>query len=99
MSKKEKNDNLRFIGKVKVEDGQYGKFSKIVMDNTYATNKDGVENKYYKGNLFWVDAETGKTYLVKQMMLKGVHESAANHGFTKSICLDLSSQYHVTEQE
>lgn len=96
---KEKNENLRYVAKVAVSEGQHGKFNKIIVDNPNPLTKDGEPNKYYQGNLFWVDSETGKSYLVKQMSVKGVSQKAREHGFVQSLVIDLGSEYHVQEQE
>lgn len=94
---KKQNPNRRFVGKVKNQKGQYGDFQKILIDNPTPANEDGSENKYYKGSLIWLDAETGKKFLVKQISLRGVPDSSRQKGFVSSISIDLDSTYEVQE--
>lgn len=96
---KKQNPSRRYVGKVKSQKGQYGDFLKIWVDNPNPNNEDGSGNKYYKGSLIWLDAETGKKYLVKQLSVRGVPESAAKSGFLQSISIDLDSTYEVQELE
>ena len=81
----------RYIGKVKEMDGKFGKFSNILIDNP------DMSNEYSKGSLIWIDKESGKKYLVKQIAVKGVHEDALAKGFVNSIMIDLSNEYQVQE--
>lgn len=102
MSEKTKNENRRYIGKVKQQTGAYGSFLKLLIDNPTPTRLDKstnlqVEDKYNKGVLIWCDNETGKKYLIKQMSVRGVPEDAAAKGFTNSISLDLDNEYEVEE--
>lgn len=94
---KKQNPNRRYVGKVRSQKGQYGDFLKILVDNPSPANEDGTANQYYKGSLIWLDAETGKKYLVKQLSVRGVPESARKSGFLQSISVDLDSSYEVEE--
>lgn len=94
---KKQNPLRRFLGKVKNFTGQYGTFQKVLIDNPVPNNEDGSANQYYKGSLLWLDAATGKKYLVKQMAVMGVPAKAAENGFISSIAIDLDSEYHVQE--
>lgn len=96
------NANRRFLGKVKQQQGQYGAFLKLLIDNPSPTKIDKatnteVEDKYNKGVLLWCDNETGKKYLIKQMSVRGVSDEAKQKGFTNSISIDLDSEYEVQE--
>lgn len=98
----EKKANRRFLGKVKQQEGQYGAFLKLLIDNPTPTKLDKatnteVEDKYNKGVLIWCDNETGKKYLVKQMSVRGVSEEASKKGFTNSVSIDLDSEYEVQD--
>ena len=92
---------LRFIGKVKsrICNGATGQFQKfaIWIDNPSAVNADGTPNTFHKGTLLWLDAETGKKYIVKQIELAGVGEASAKQGFVNSLKLDLADSYHVDD--
>ena len=99
MSEKKKNPDLRYIAKVKTVETKYGAMYKVDVENPYPTNKDGQPNQYYKGNLIWVDAQTGKQYVVKQATLKGVSDTAREKGYTNSICIDLGSDYDVIKPQ
>ena len=68
---------------------------KVLIDNPNPANEDGSANQYYKGSLLWLDAETGKKYLVKQISVRGVPKNAQDKGFTSSISIDLDSAYEV----
>lgn len=94
---KQQNPNRRFIGKVKQQQGKFGTFNKIYVDNPNPNNQDGTPNAYYKGSLIWVDQETGKKYLVKQLSVRGVPQSALQKGFLQSISIDLDSEYEVQD--
>lgn len=94
---KKQNPNRRYVGKVKTQKGQYGDFQKVLVDNPNPNNEDGSENKYYKGSLIWLDAETGKKYLVKQLSVRGAPKAAQEKGFHSSISIDLDSTYEVQE--
>jgi hypothetical protein len=94
-NQKPQNPNRRFVGKKKTQNGQYGAFEKIYLDNPYPTNQDGTPNQFHKGMLLWCDAATGKKYLVKQLSLRGVSQDALNKGFTNSISIDLDNAYEV----
>ncbi len=96
-NEKQQNLNRRFLGKVKTQTGKYGDFQKILIDNPTPANADGSENTYYKGSLIWLDSETGKKYLVKQISVRGAPEAARQKGFHNSISIDLDSEYEVTE--
>lgn len=102
MADKEQNANRRFLGKVKQQQGQFGAFLKLLIDNPSPTKLDKatnveVEDKYNKGVLIWCDNETGKKYLVKQMSVRGVSAEAQAKGFTNSVSIDLDSEYEVQE--
>lgn len=94
---KKKNENRRYLGKVKGQKGQYGDFFKILVDNPMPNNEDGTPNTYNKGCLIWLDAATGKKYLVKQLSVRGVSDQARDKGFVQSITIDLDSTYEVQE--
>lgn len=104
MSDQQENKNplRRFIGKVRQQQGQFGAFLKLVIDNPTPTRLDKdtnteVEDPYNKGVLIWCDNETGKKYLVKQLGVRGVSKEAAAKGFTNSISIDLDSEYEAQE--
>lgn len=96
----EKKANRRYLGKLRTTNGKYGPIQKIYMDNLNATNQDGSPNKYYKGALIWVDAETGKQYHVKQMSIfvpkEGMSQDNLQKGFSCFITLNLEDSYEVT---
>jgi hypothetical protein len=94
---KKKNPNRRYVGKVKTQKGQYGDFQKILVDNPKPNKEDGSANEYYRGSLVWLDAATGKKYLVKQLSVRGAPESSRAKGFLSSISIDLDSSYEVEE--
>lgn len=102
-NKKPKNENDRYIAKVKVKEftnSQTGaKFEKLTVwvDNPFPENKDGSPNNYYKGALIWLDAQTGKYYQVVQLDLTNTSSADQERGFTNSLKIDLGSQYHVKE--
>lgn len=89
----------RFIGSVQSVDSKNGKFQKIVMSNLSPENQDGTANKYYKGALVWIDAETGKTYQVKQLAISvpkdGMSDGQAKHGFESNISINLNDEYQA----
>lgn len=93
MSDNKKYENNRFIGKIRETSGQFGKFLTILLDNINPTNKDNTPNQYYKGNLIWLDQQTGKKYLVKRIAIKGINQN--DKGDINSIMLDLGDQYQV----
>lgn len=92
-----KPSKKRYIGKVKKYDGKFGVFQKILIDNTEYLNADGTPNTFYKGNLLWIDGETGKQYIVKLLHIKGVSAESNAAGFTNSIMIDLLDEYCVKE--
>lgn len=99
---KENKPNRRFIAKVRQQQGAYGAFLKICIDNPSPTKIDKstnteVADPYNKGVLLWCDNETGKKYLVKQLSVKGVTEEAQQKGFTNSVSIDLDNEYEVQE--
>jgi hypothetical protein len=98
MSNQRNKENDRYIGKVKanVIKSQNGDFVKntVMMENFDPQNKDGSQNQYYQGALIFVD-KTGKKYLVKQIELAGVSESASNRGFINSLRINLEDPYQV----
>lgn len=92
----------RFIGKIQKKQGQFGTFLKLMIDNPLPTKVDKesgeeVADEYHKGMLIWLDAETGKKYLVKQLAIHGVAKAASAHGFINSVAIDLEDEYHVTD--
>lgn len=103
MSDEKKNNPLRrFLGKVRQQQGQFGAFLKLLMDNPSPTKLDkatntAVPDTYNKGVLLWLDNETGKKYLVKQMSVRGVSSDAQAKGFTNSVSIDLDNEYEVQE--
>lgn len=94
---KKKNESRRFLGKVKSQKGQFGDFLKILIDNPLPNKEDGTPDPYNKGCLIWLDSATGKKYLVKQISVRGVSDSAREKGFLQSISIDLDSSYEVQE--
>lgn len=98
MAEYEKKESMRFIAKVKAQNSSNGVFNKILVDNPNPTDEAGQPNQYYQGNLFWVDSKTGKTYLVKQLGIKGVSQNARKKGYLQSITIDLEDSYQTTEQ-
>lgn len=97
MSDSKKRDDRRFIAKVKQENGQYGSFQKVLIDNPDPTNRDGTPNKYNQGVLLWLDNKTGKKYQVKQMKVTNVDEASRARGFVLSLCIDLEDGYQVNK--
>ena len=83
--------NRRYLANMKGTQTQYGTLTKALMNNLQPNNADGSPNNYYKGNLIWADAITGKKYLVKQMQIQD-HQNGS-----QSLVLDLDSSYHVEE--
>lgn len=100
MSEENKNQNRRYIGKMRGTTTKYGTMYKIYMDNLEHQNKDGSANKYYTGALIWADAATGKNYHVKQMSLwipkDGMKPDLVAKGYSHFITLNLDDQYEVT---
>lgn len=99
---KQKNDNLRFIGKVlnvtgKTKQGEEYQYKNVLIDNALPVNKDGSPNKYHQGRLLFEDNKTGKTYVIKQLQVKGVSEKAKQAGFSSSLCIDVTNEYDVQE--
>lgn len=90
MSEQNKKPNRRYIANVVTEQGQYGAFSKVLVNNVNPNNKDGTPNKYYRGNLLWVDAVTGKKFLVKQLKIYSANNK-------QSLYFDLDDEYNVQE--
>lgn len=103
MSEEKKVNPLRrFLGKVRQQQGQFGAFLKVLIDNPSPTRLDKATNTqvpdtYNKGVLLWLDNETGKKYLVKQLSVRGVSSDALQKGFTNSISIDLDNEYEVQE--
>lgn len=95
MSQNNQNSNKRYIGKVKTQNGQNGTFQKILINNPYANNQDGTPNTYFKGCLIWLDQETGKKYLVKQIGI-GDYKQPKN-GCGSFITISLDNEYEVQE--
>lgn len=95
-----KNENRRFLGKVKTINTKYGGMQKIYMDNLENVNKDGTPNTFYKGALIWADAVTGQNYHVKQMSFfvpkNGMRQEDINKGFSCYVTLTLDDNYEVT---
>jgi hypothetical protein len=91
---------LRYIAKIKgreIPDGKGGKTTayRIDLDNVSDKNNDGTPNTYHNGVLLWVEAETGKTYQVKQLELRGVSEGDASRGAINSVAIALEDSYAV----
>lgn len=97
MSENNKKENRRYIGKIVEVESKNGVFDKITIDNIYPKTKDGEPNKYFKGHLLFIDAETGKHFKIKQIGLGGVSEKAKEWGATDSLYIDLDDEYHVDE--
>lgn len=94
---KKQNENRRYVAKVKQQTGANGNFLKILVDNPNPKNEDGSANQYYKGSLIWLDAATGKKYLIKTISVRGVAKAASDKGFLQSLSIDLDSTYEVQE--
>ena len=92
-----KDKRGRFIGKIKKVSGRNGDFLVAMIDNPHPKKEDGSKDPYHKGQLIWFDAEDNKMYLVKQLTLTDAPEKAKEHGFTRSLLLDLDSKFHVEE--
>ena len=96
----EKKATRRYLGKMRGINTKHGPLYKIYMDNLKNVNDDGTPNQYYKGALFWADAETGKTYQVKQMSLwvpkGGMDPKLVEKGYSHFITLNLDDKYEVT---
>ena len=104
MSEENKNPLRRFLGKVRQQQGQYGAFLKLLIDNPLPSKLDKstntmVQDPYNKGVLLWLDNETGKKYVVKQLSVRGVSKEAQSKGFTNSVSIDLDNEYEVQELE
>lgn len=95
MSQNNQNPNKRFIGKVKTQNGQNGAFQKILIDNPYPNNKDGTANTYHKGCLLWLDQETGKKYLVKQISIGNFKQP--KNGCSSFLSIALDNEYETQE--
>lgn len=99
----EKKASNRFIGKVRQkthknrETGEAFTKLTILINNPNPENDDGTPNKYFKGALVWMDAETGKNYQIKQLSLAGVTEGDSEKGFLNSLKIDLDDEYQVQE--
>lgn len=93
------NSNRRFVGNIQTVSGKNGNFEKIIINNPYPNKKDGTPDPYNKGQLFWVDNETGQAYLIKQLGITvprdGMTANQLEKGFNSYITLDLDSEYHV----
>lgn len=90
-----KNSGKRFIGKIKNYSGKSGTFQKILINNVNAQNADGSVNQYWKGNLLWLDKETGKKFIVKRLSIHGVGQRDAQNNFAASIALNLEEERDV----
>jgi hypothetical protein len=99
------NDNKaepirRYLGKVRNTNTKNGVMQKIYMDNLNNVNADGTPNSFYKGALAWHDAETGKSYQVKQMSFwvprDGMKPELLQKGYSCFITLNLADDYEVT---
>jgi len=101
MSDQKPKRQTRYVAKVRNMSGSNGPFQKIYAENSNPLNADGTPNKYFKGSLLWVDAETGKYYQVKQLSFfnppQGMNPSQAEKGFASFITLDLENKYEVEE--
>lgn len=101
MSEKKENPNRRFVGKIKQMSGQYGNFQKVLIDNPSPVEGEGenqTPNKYYQGNLIWLDAATGRRYVIKQLSVRGVSQAQAGRGFIGSLSIDLDDAYEVEDK-
>ena len=97
MAEDTKYENYRFIAKVKKIQGANGDFLKVLASDTNPLNEDGTKNPYFEGQLLWLDAKTGKKFLVKSLSVKGVSAKSREHGFLQSLCVDLTNSYEVEE--
>jgi hypothetical protein len=100
----EQQKKYTYIGKLKSTTTSGGWVNQtIYMDNVNHVNKDGTENKYYKGTLLWLDKETGKTYQVKQMNLfvpkDGMSPSDSEKGFVSKVTIALNDTFQATVLE
>lgn len=90
--------DLKYVGKVKEMESQYGPFQKIYMENNNPVNADGSENKYYAGTLIFV-APDGSNYKIKQLSLSvpkdGMRPDQAQRGFVKTVTINLNDAYMV----
>lgn len=93
----------RYIGKVRETQTQYGVMHKIYMDNLTPEKADGTPDQYYRGNLLWMDAETGKYFRVNQLAVEvprnGMPEAARAKGNISNIVIDIDDAYMVTPIE
>lgn len=93
----------RYIGKVRETQTQYGVMHKIYMDNLSPVKADGTPDQYFRGNLLWADAETGKYYRVNQLGVEvpknGMNEAAKAKGNISNIVINLDDEYMVTPIE
>lgn len=99
----ENNDKYkmtRHVGKVKGMNTKYGTKYSIHVDNFNPQNEDGTPNTYFKGSLVWFDAETGKSYQVKQMSMyvprNGIPKKLQDMGYSQYVTLNLEDNYQVT---
>lgn len=101
----QKNENLRYIGKIKNSDlvnkstGESFSKQSILISNPDSTGKNGEANPYYKGSLLWFDSETGKYYKVKRIDFAGVSQRDQENGFQHSLKIDLGNSYSAEELE
>ena len=89
----------RYLAQVVKRTGKYGDFLSVSVNNPSPVKKDGTPDPYHKGTLLWLDAETGKKYIVKQMFVGTPTEAQAAHGTTNQLSIDLNNPYNVDEIE
>ena len=73
--------------------------NEIQADNYNQLKDDGTPNPYYKGNLMYFDATTGKYYKIKSMAVRAPSPHGVDHGEVNSIMIDLDDTFHVEEIE
>lgn len=90
ISEEKKRNNL-FIGKVKEMDGDYGPWQSIILDNP------NPESDFHRFEIILNDKETGKSYRLKSLAYAGVGAKSKEHGFVKSIKVDVTNKWQVEE--
>lgn len=99
----QKNENLRYIGKVKNSDlvnkstGESFSKQSLLISNPDSVDKNGANNPFYKGSLLWFDTQTGKYYKIKRIDFAGVSQRDQENGFAHSLKIDLDNPYNVEE--
>ena len=91
--------NVKYIGKVRNQQTQYGTMQKIYLDNLNPTNADGTPNKYYDCVLILVDTKTGEQFQVQQLSISvpknGMNPNLAEKGYVAQVSVDLNDSYMV----